>query len=223
VYSNGAKVVDGVEKATRCLLDDPKAMDGIQYRADLMYKYKVMPSPAGITAMGGLGNSDFFMNGSVAMFYSGIWKTPRFRQITTFDWDVVEFPKGPGGKRGFPMSAAGYSVVKTSKHPELAYELVKYLSGEVGQRFMAATGLTQPALRSLASTPAFLDGKAPKSKKFLVDSVKDGTFRALDSRSEEWLNIIGAQLDRVWSGDKKAAEVLPAVVRDVNRKFFNQP
>jgi multiple sugar transport system substrate-binding protein len=219
VLSSGGKVVDDPRKPKRCTLDSPAAIEGVQFRADLMYLHKVMPSPTGISAMGGLGNSDFFMNGSLAMFHSGIWKTPRFRQIKEFDWDVVRFPRGPGGP-GFPMSAAGYGVLRTAKDPKLAYELVQFLAGEVGQRYMAATGLTQPALRTLAGSPAFLDGQDPKSKGFLVDCVKDGTFGVLDSRRDEWLSIIGADLDRIWSGDRKAAEVLPGVVARVNKKFF---
>ena len=220
VLSGGGKVVDNVANPTRCTLDSAAAVEGLQFRADLMYLHKVMPSPSGITAMGGLGNSDFFTNGSLAMFHSGIWKTPGFRLIKDFVWDVVEFPKGPMGVRGFPMSAAGYGVVKSTKNADLSYELVKFLAGEVGQRYMAATGLTQPALKTLAKSPAFLDDQDPKSKQFLVECVKDGTFGAADSRRDEWLSIIGAALDRVWSGDKKAVEVLPEVVRAVNKKFF---
>ncbi len=220
VLSSGGKVVDDARRPTRCTLDSAAAIEGLQFRADLMYLHKVMPSPTGISAMGGLGNSDFFMNGSLAMFHSGIWKTPRFRQIRDFEWDVVRFPKGPGGQQGFPMSAAGYGVLKTAKDPRMAYELVKFLAGEVGQKYMAATGLTQPALRTLADSPAFLDGQAPRSKRFLVECVKDGTFGVLDSRRDEWLSIIGSDLDRVWSGDKKAAEVMPGVVARVNKKFF---
>ncbi len=222
VLANSAKIVDDVKKPTRCMLDDPLALEAIQFRADLMYKYKVMPSPFGTTAMGGLGNSDYFINGSVAMFFSGIWKTPRFRQIKDFEWDTVEFPKGIKGKHGFPMSAAGYAVVKTCKNPQLAYELVKYLSGEVGQKYMAATGLTQPAMKTLADSPVFLDGQAPKSKKFLLDAVKDGTFRAMDSRADEWINIIGSAMDKVWSGDKRADEVIPEAVKAVNKKFYSK-
>lgn len=220
VLSAGGRVVDDVKAPRRCMLDSPAALAGLQFRADLMYRHRVMPTPSGITAMGGLGNSDFFMNGSLAMFHSGIWKTPQFRQIKAFKWDIVRFPRGPGGAR-YPISAAGYGVLKTAKNPKLAYELAKYLAGPVGQKYMAATGLTQPALKTLAESPVFLDGQDPKSKRFLVDGVRDGVFGASDPRRDEWLSIIGAALDKVWSGDRKAAEVVPEVVKLVNARFFS--
>ncbi len=222
VYAFGGRVVDDVKNPTRCLLNDPRAVAAVQFRADLIYKEKVMPSPSGITAMGGLGNADFFINGKVALFYSGIWKTPRFREIDGFEWDVVPFPSGEKGNRGYPMSGTGYAVVKGNAHPELSYELVKYLAGEEGQRLMAATGLIQPALKTLGEAPEFLDGKPPENKKFLVKAVSDGHFRAFDPRAEEWMNIISSRLDLVWSGDQKASEVLPEVVGAVNKRFFGK-
>lgn len=222
VYSNGARLVDDVKKPTRCVLDDPRAVEGVQFRADLIHKHRVMPSPSNVTAMGGMGNSDLFINGKAAMFFSGIWKTPRFREIETFEWDAVPFPVGPTGKRGFPMSGTGYAVLASTKHPELAYELARFLSSGVGQRFMAATGLIQPARIPVAKGPEFLDGMSPVNKRFMLDTVKYGVFRPFDPRADEWMNLVGSRLDRVWSGDKTAAEVLPAVAKEVNDRFFKK-
>ncbi len=222
VYANGGSLVDNEKKPTRCTLDDPKAIEGVQFRSNLINKYGVMPSPSAMTAMGGLGNSDLFMNGTVAMYYCGIWKVPTMRQIKTFGWDVVEFPAGPTGIRAFPMSAAGYGILKNCKNPDLAYELVKYLSGATGQKLMAATGLTQPAMKALADSPAFLDGQDPKSKNFLVDSVKSGHFQPFDPNVTEWKAMVESALDRVWTGDETAKAALTKVTADVNAKFYKK-
>jgi multiple sugar transport system substrate-binding protein len=222
VYIHGGSWVDNIQKPTVCTLDSPAAIEGVQFRADLIHKYHVAPSPANITAMGGMGNSDLFVNGTAAMFFSGIWKTPAFRLIKDFEWDVVETPLGPNGKHAFPMSAAGYSILKTSKNQELAYELVKYLSGETGQKLMAATGLTQPALKTLAQSPVFLDGQAPKSKGFLVDAVKDGRFQPFDPNLNEWKAMVDSALDRVWNGDETADSALKKVTARINEKFYKK-
>ena len=223
VYAFGGSLVDNLDKPTRCTLGTPQAASGVQFRGDLMTKYHVCPSPANLTAMGALGNSDLFVNKTAAMFFSGIWRTPQFRQIKDFDWDVVEFPKGPKGHRGFPLSAAGYGIVKGSKNTDLAYELVKYLAGEVGQRYMAATGLTQPALKTLAKSPVFLDGQPPKSKGFLVDAVKDGTFQPVDPNINEWYNSFAVPaLDKVWSGKETAGQALAQLTVRVNEKFYKK-
>lgn len=222
-YAFGGTLVDNLAKPTRCALGSPQAAAGVQFRADMMTKYHVSPSPSNLTAMGGIGTSDLFSNGTAAMFFSGIWRTPEFRQIKNFQWDVVEFPKGPKGHRGFPLSAAGYGIIKGTKNADLAYDLVKYLAGEVGQKYMAATGLTQPALKTLAKSPVFLDGQDPKSKGFLVDAVKDGTFQPIDPNLNEWYNsMVVPALDKVWSGQETAAQALSKVSATINQKFYKK-
>ncbi len=222
VYSWGGALVDNEKKPTRCVVDSPQAIAGVQYLSELVSKYHVMPSLANLTSMGSMGNSDIFINGTVAMYHSGIWQSPAFRLIKDFDWDVVEFPKGPKGLRSFPLSAAGYGIVKGTKNADLAYELVKYLAGETGEKFMAATGLTQPALKTLAQSPVFLDGQTPKSKGFLVDAVKYGHFQPLDPNVPEWKALIDSSLDRVWSGEETPAQALKKAAAEVNEKFFKK-
>jgi multiple sugar transport system substrate-binding protein len=222
VYAFGGRLADNERHPNRCTLDSPEAATGAQFRADLIHKHKVMPSPSSLSAMGGLGNSDLFMNGAVGMYFNGIWMTPRFREIKNFEWDVVLFPRGPGKQRAIPLSAAGYSIVKGTKHPELAYELVKCLAGETGQKFMTATGLTQPALKTLAKSPVFLDGLSPKSKGFLVDAVKYGHFQPTDPNVAEWYQMVGSALDRVWTGDETAASALAKVTKTINTKFYKK-
>jgi ABC-type glycerol-3-phosphate transport system substrate-binding protein len=174
-----------------------------------------------MTAMGGMGTSDMFMNGTAAMFFTGIWKVPQLRSITAFEWDVAPFPSGPQGKMAFSMSAAGYGILKTSKHPDLDYELVKFLAGESGQRAMARTGLAQPAMRTIAASSDFLDGQVPASKNFLLDCIQNGVFRPFDIHAEEWLySVVGPKLDRVWNGETTAEQAMKQAVSEVNKKYY---
>ena len=223
VLSNGGKLVDDLKKPKKCALDSPEALAGFQYRQDLMYKYKVMPSPGQLSAMGGVGAGDLFIQGKAAMFMSGIWKTPYFRSTVKFDWDAVTFPKGPKGGRGYLISGGGYSILKTTKHPEEAWKLLTFLAGEEGQKALAQTGLAQPAIKAIAESPAFLDGKPPVSKKFLLDAVNYGCFAPdTDKWQESLSSYIQPALDKVWAGDKKPSEVIPQAVRQVNSKLLNE-
>jgi len=222
IYNFGGGLADNIYKPTRCAVDSPQAIAGVQFRADLMFKYGVSPTPSNMTAMGGLGNSDLFMNGTAAMLMSGIWQSPNFRPIKDFDWDVVEFPKGPHGHRGFGMSGSGYAILKGSKHPDLAYELVKYYGGEVGQKYLAATGLTQPAMKTLAKSKAFLDGQKPLGKGFMVDAVQYGHFQPFDPNENEWIDRVNSFLDKVWNGTEKSEVALKKAAQEVNAKFFNK-
>jgi multiple sugar transport system substrate-binding protein len=218
VLSNGGALVDNLKKPAKCLLDSKEAIAAFQYRQDLMYKYRVMPSPSQMSAMGGVGAADLFVNGRAAMFLSGIWKTPYFRKTIKFDWDAQVFPEGPKGGRGYLLSGGGYSILKSTKHPLEAWKLLTFLAGEEGQKELAMTGLAQPSIKSIAESPAFLDGKPPVSKKFLLDAVNYGCFAPDTDKWQEALNsYIFPALDKVWGNDKKPQEVMPEAVRQVDK------
>ncbi len=223
VLSNGGKFVDDLKKPAKCLLDSPEALNAYEYRQDLMYKYKVMPSPSQLSAMGGVGASDLFIQGKAAMFLSGIWKTPFFRETIKFDWDATAFPKGPKGGRGYLISGGGYAILKTSKHPGEAWKLLTFLAGEEGQKALALTGLAQPAIKAIAESPAFLDGKPPVSKKFLLDAVNYGCVAPDTDKWQESMNsYLQPALDKVWSGNKKPDDVIPKAVKEINTKLLNK-
>ncbi len=219
-YTNGGRLVDDVKNPKKCVMDSKETIEGIQFRADLIHKHKVMPLPAQIVYSGTFDASGMFMSGKVGMFYSGIWKTPFFREIKTFDWDVVMFPKGPKGHRNFPTGGSGYAIVKQSKHKKEAWEIVKRLSGEQGQKDLAAIGLLQPAIKKLAESPVFLDG-VPKHKDIVLKAVPMIIFYPFYERWEE-INVsyTAPALDKVWNNKEKADKVIKKLVPEINRVFF---
>jgi ABC-type glycerol-3-phosphate transport system substrate-binding protein len=213
LYSAGGRWADDVKKPTKWLLaQDPGFVSAIQFRADLMHKYKVMPSPSSLTAMGGMGTSDMFMNGTVAMFLSGIWKTPRFREITDFKWDIAMFPKGPTGVRAFGTGGSGYGILKSSKYKKESWDLIKYISGPEGAKRLAATGLAQPAIMSIAAGGGFIDGKDPLNKRMLLDAVRYVKYQPMaKNTSEVFYGIVGPELDKVWNGGQTGAQAAEAL------------
>ena len=210
VYDFGGSYANDVKHPTQwSFATDPNTLAGVQFRADLIYKYKIMLPPAGLAAMGGMGTSDMFINGSTAMFLSGLWKTPSFREIKNFKWDIVMFPKGPNGNRAFGTGGSGYGILKNSSHKKEAWELIKYISGEEGEKKLAATGLAQPALMAAANSTLFLDNQDPHNKKMLLDAVKYVKYSPMCKNWHETVDsIIGPELDRVWNGSETAAEAM---------------
>jgi multiple sugar transport system substrate-binding protein len=213
VYSSGGRWVDNSLMPTKFAFNDPNFIRGLQFRQDLIYKYKIMPSPSNMKAeMGGLASADLFTNGSAAMFLSGLWHTPAFRAVTTLNWDIVEFPKGPDGKRGFSCGGSGYGIVSNCKNKKAAWEFVKYISGVAGQSKMAATGLICPALKSVMNSPTFLDGKQPANKKMLLSVIPDGV---LAPRAKNWREVsegtIVPTFDHLWLGDYTAQKAVSEV------------
>jgi ABC-type glycerol-3-phosphate transport system substrate-binding protein len=166
-----------------------------------------MPSPASLSQQGGVGASDLFANGSAALFLSGIWKTPMFREIQKFKWDVVMFPRVPGIPRAVVGGSSGYGIVSTSRHKAEAWQLISFLSGTEGQKLFAYTGLAEPARIRVAQSSAFLDGRDPQNKKMLLKAVAYGVDQPLASNWREVeQGIIFPQLDKIWMNEETAAQ-----------------
>lgn len=213
IYNAGGSYVDNPKNPTRwTYATDPGTEKGLQFRADLILKYKVLMPPASQAAMGGLGNSDRFVNGSAAMFLSGPWKIPNFHEIKNFKWDIVMQPKSPDGHRGFPTGGSGYGILRSSTHKKEAWELIKFFSGVEGAKKMATTGLSIPVIRSIAQSPIFLDGKDPQNKKMLLEAIPYSVYNPLCKNwSEVRDGIIGPEMDHIWNGDETPKEAMEKV------------
>lgn len=224
VYSNGGAMVDNVQNPTKCVLDSKAATDGMQFRADLSLKHKVAPVPAVISqqTQGWYGSAGLFVNGQVGMFMTGYWKSGFFRTHSKLDFDIVLFPKGPGGKRAFATGGSGYAITSQSKNPQAAWEVLKRFSGEQGQRDLASQGGLQPAIMELAQSEIFMDDKPPKNKKIMHEAVKYIVFSPLTRHWDE-INMadLGPVLDNVWSGKETAEQAMKRIVPVINKKHFS--
>jgi multiple sugar transport system substrate-binding protein len=223
ILAGGGKHLDSFSNPTRFTFAEDGALDGILFRWNLLQKDKVMPSSADNQALNG-GAMAMFLNGTLAMFHSGLWKTPTLRNIKTFKWDVAPFPRKAGVKPLYWSGGSGYSMRSDVANPELCWQLIKFMAGPEGQRRLAATGLAQPALKKMAEGPEFLDGKDPQNKKMLLNCALNGLASPAWKPWVEFLRTVwGPQTDAIWikgyEGDPAA--VIKDVQKQANRKFFN--
>ncbi|MCD6220169.1 sugar ABC transporter substrate-binding protein [Candidatus Calescamantes bacterium] len=218
IYSNGGKIVDNQKNPKKCLLDDPKVIQALKFYSDLMFRYRISPSLVDRNNLG-MGIAELFMTGKVAMVNAGIWWVPEFRKIKDFEWDIVMFPRSPyTGLRKFNGGGSGYAIVKGTKHPKEAWQLVKYLSGKEGQKILTREGLIQPAIVSLANSEYFLKDPAPPSnKKVFIESIDDIIFPPQTPRWTEILyKIIFPEFEFVFLQQKTPEEVVKEITRKVN-------
>jgi len=216
IYGNGGGLVDDIKHPTRTLLDDPKTIEGLQFYADMINLYKVMPTPVALANLG-MGVDLMFASGRLAMFLSGIWETPGLRKYH-FEWDVAMFPKGPRGQRAFGSGGSGYAILKSSKHKKEAWKVIQALTSASGQAQLAKRGLAQPSRISVAEGENWaLDPSPPANKKMLNDAVEHIVFSPFHPR---WREIqekyLIPKLDLVFNGKKKAAEAFQEIIPRIN-------
>jgi len=220
VYSNGGKIVDDVKQPTKCLLNSPEAVGGLEFLVDLAHKYKVSPTSNTFRNLG-LGAIQMFMMQKVAMFHSGIWETPLLRKIKDFEWDIAMYPKGPSGIRKFGTGGTGYGILKTTKYPEDAWEVLKALSGDEGQIMLAESGLAQPANQKIAEGEHFAgSAQPPLNKKLLNEAVKYTVYDPFHSKWREARDLyIYSEFELMFNGLKSVKDAVNKVVPEINRLF----
>ncbi|MDD5066522.1 MAG: sugar ABC transporter substrate-binding protein [bacterium] len=214
VYAYGGALVDNVKNPKKCLFNAPKTIQGLQFYLDMMYKYKVMPTPSTLQA----GYQELFKTGKLAMYCSGVWETPQLRKGASFDWDVVMFPKGPNNTRGFNSGGSGYGILKWCKNKEIAWEILKRLASSDAQEDLAKIGLAQPAEKRLAASKAWaLSKDKPLNKKMLNKAVEYVKF---DPFTSKWnyinKSIISIKMDPVFLNQAKLLPTLNEVTKDIN-------
>jgi len=154
----------------------------------------------------------------LGMFLSGIWETPGLRRYD-FEWDVVMFPKNKSGVRAFGSGGSGYAILKSSKHKEESWEVIKAMTSPEGQAALASRGLAQPSRVRVAKGEAWAKNEMPPAnKKMLNKAVEHIVFSPFHAR---WREIeekfIEPKLDLIFNGKKPAAEVLHPLAPQINK------
>jgi multiple sugar transport system substrate-binding protein len=222
LLSAGGNWVDDTDHPTRFTVDSPEGMAAAQFRYDMINKYHVAPSISEMQSFNyGMGVEKMFMTGQIAMMTSGVWYTPQFLKDKDLDWDVVEFPRGPGGKQGWGSGGSGYSICKSSKNKDLAWKVIRAMTSEESLTALAATGMIQPALKKLAESDVFLKSPGAAHKSILLKMPEHSHYQPFMSNwGEIYYGTFNPAMDPVWLGNKTPAVVVPEVSKAINQKFF---
>jgi len=220
ILSMGGKLVDSVPRPTRCLMGSPEAVAGLRFFFDLRLKHEVMPSPTDVGQLG-MNVVQLFMTGRLAMLNSGIWHSVEFAAIKDFDWDIAMFPRAPGQPCSyFATGGSGWGILKGTRHPKEAWEVVKLMGGPEVQKALAGTGSFQPAIISLAHDPTVWLKCPPKpcNKKLLNDAVPRAIYDPfVFNWNEISATVIGPELDKVWLGQQTVEQAVAKIVPRFNR------
>lgn len=72
-----------------------------------------------------------FHNGQAAMQFDGPWNGASLRNsVVDGEWDVAPFPTGPAGAISGAAAWDGFAIPRTSNHPDVAWEFIKFMLSE---------------------------------------------------------------------------------------------
>jgi multiple sugar transport system substrate-binding protein len=216
---NGGEVVSDDFK--KCLLNSKENADSLQFLSDMIHVHKVAPAPGQLPQ----GVNPFF-SGICAMSVGGSWAIPAMRDgiKDKFDWDVAALPKGSTGKYGVNVEGGCYGVSST-KNKDQSWELVKFATSNYGIETMVNKLLFSLPGR-VSNREGWLksatSGGPPKHSPVYFDMLKNVPAMVPSLPYwEEFIKVFGNRIGPVQAGEKKAADVLPALAEEVNKVIAN--
>ena len=205
------------EARDACALDADASIEGLVFEQALYQEYDVAvpygedPEPP-------------FMAGRVGMFQNGRWATPGARANASFNWDVVELPKGPAGNAGNWLFWGAYVVNAKTEHPEEAWALVQALTQADTQAKISALGANIPSRVSQEALDAFLTFTPPDNNQAFLNGLADSpsTEGPLWAGSwPEFAAVMDPAIASLMTGATTIDEFKASICSEANKAFGN--
>lgn len=157
---------------------------------------------------------DVFEKGTVAMAIGGPWHFAKYEGITSFDWDIALFPKGPGGRRT-RYAAMGYGIWSGSHHPDAAWKLMSFLLDKESMTQRRSNSYTDMPSRRSVAYGAFAQQDTPFDLDVMLRSMDPEISEVMVlPKHEQWAlleRMFFEELDRAMLGQVTPAEAMQRV------------
>jgi multiple sugar transport system substrate-binding protein len=146
IEGHGGRALSGDGQSST--LSSPQSRAGLAAFADL-WQEQYGAVPAGVNIRG-----NCFTTGRCATLFQISAFIPAVRQLvgSGFEWDVQRMPAHPNGQYA-GLTALGFSINKTAKNPQMAWEFLKLLAHPDVQLELFKSRQTIPMLKSLSTHP----------------------------------------------------------------------
>ena len=217
IYSFGGRLVDSYKNPKKFIFNSAEAKAGLAWWESTWLRYKVSPK-------GGSGAD--FASGKLGMYTNGIWDSEALSANKKLVWDIAMFPRLDAGH--VPVVRTGgtaLGLVKNCKHPDVAWDVIKFLTGPIGQVYTSMSGYAQPAIEPMFWTEVFAKNERmlPANKKILAEASKHVVY---EPETPVWPDIdaaINAQWSKWTSGrislDQAISSALPSAQRLMDEGF----
>ena len=217
VMQNGGGILDDMSNPSKCMLDEPAAIEAITFFADLMNNGYAM-RPADLSQAG--GDAGVFQSDQAAMIIQNTSRVSAFNKAGK-NYDVAVVPIPAGGKRWNAAGGAAWVMSSGSDNKDAAWTFLSWLqSTDGGEKIYTERGEIFPALQSVANSPAFMTDQPPANKQGIIDEAAGsgvGAFGYFPEWDELESSVINPVMDQIWAGETVPADVLPGLCEQVDQ------
>jgi multiple sugar transport system substrate-binding protein len=207
IYSFGGRIL--TEDNKTCALASDASIAGFQFKVDLYSKYKV---EGGAWRSGGIRDDLGFQNRKYAMVFNGPWAVGGLAR-GGIDFGVALIPEGPVG-RATNVGGNNLVVFSTSKHPQQACELLKFVASRDAQ-VEWANSLGQIPVNSAAD--AMIDLEKHPYLKIFMEQMDYAKPRPPIGSYPEIENAVNPEMQAALDGKKTTEEAMASACEEVDR------
>ncbi len=186
----GGHFVDPDDPAI-CRMCDPEALAALEWLRARMCDNRIM---ATLPDVDRLSTRQAFITEKIAMVEDGSWALKDILSNARFRIGVAPFPSGPV-RRVTLSTTDGFGIYAGTKHPDAAWELLKFLISKDYGRAMARADFLQPARASiLEDWMGYIRDQFPEpSKDVDLAAFADGQLGGYSVVAEIFANMADAQ------------------------------
>jgi multiple sugar transport system substrate-binding protein len=175
------------ENPVRCLMAEQPALQAVEWLRARMWDDKVMPTFLDVRNR---GTRESFIARQLAMVEDGSWALRDILAGVAFRVGVAPFPAGPA-RRATLATTDGFGIYAGTKHPDAAWELLKFLISKDYGLAMARAHFLQPARASLVEDwVRYIRTEFPeKTKDMDIAAFADGHLRGYSVVAEVFPNM----------------------------------
>jgi len=214
--SAGFKFTDG-PWGTKYHYDDPVLAETLTWLRDLSLK-KGYGLPQ--KDVGALGGTALLGARKGAIVADGSWNSTWYGKNVSFAYGFVPLPTGPQGRKSM-FNGLGDSIWTGTKHPDEAWEWVKFLGSADCQGIIGKAGVVFPAIPAAAKIAQ--DAFATRGQDvtaFTSEATPDQTFLyPITDFSPQILSTMNVAFDRIFLEDVPVAPLLKEANDQVNALF----
>lgn len=173
LWTNGGDVLDPEGRQATGAFDGPRSAQAMRFLTDLMLEHRVAPT----LEEGKAAGVDLFRSERAAMDLKGHWMMIDYR-ADNIDFGVAPLPTNTG-KPTTVVYTTGLSITAKARHPELAWEYIKFMTSKEVQIRRVSSGLA-------------ISGNRHAAAHYAGNEVEDTFIAATDYARPPW----GARVER---------------------------
>ena len=215
-------------KATTFLYEPNAVVEGIQYMADLINKYRVRPTSAELSKVA--GNVDGFLAGRLAINGIGTSNYVNYSKNATQPWGVAAVPNPPSLPRRNWITPDPWFGFKLPKGGDEQWALMKFITSKESMKVFPLQATFLPPRQSLGNDYRDFMVKLGKLTAEDVTRTLDAialgvvpTSHSIPMFTDAWPQVLLPELNKALAGEITAKEMIERVRPAMEQRIKEQP